>query len=92
MKISYELAKELKDAGFPFRDTKYDLDQEEPNIPTLSELIEGCKEKTKTLKLFCNFVKDEYGVQLENQSLDDVVWYKTPEESIARLWLTLNKK
>ena len=49
--MNYELAKQLKDAGFPFRtslfasindNTPLDFNGTPYNVPTLSELIEAC--------------------------------------------------
>lgn len=113
----YELAKQLKDAGFPQYRPQYISDAysndgkskhmwqhwtvsplEEFNdpeaikIPTLSELIEACKGTIQSFRFFINFVSNEYGIQQEGQSLDDVTYYPTPEEAVAKLWLALNKK
>lgn len=102
MKKEYELAKELKDAGFPqeFKLGSWVCEHGDDSYekkcqcygdllfysPTLSELIEACG---ITIKLWC--LKDgRGGVQLEGQSLEDVVYYSTPEEAVARLWLALN--
>lgn len=93
--ISYELAKELKDAGFPITKvtwswkTREDGTEKEhrPN-PSLSELIEVC-------------VIGGRAIMLRNDA-NTVAWYvssglfagngTTPEEALARLWLALNKK
>jgi hypothetical protein len=105
--MNYELAKELKDAGFPIKGHSEDHDGgfcyicyatseqlQQPCVPTLSELIEEC------------------GIfrVLELQSKENSAWYAgagswsdafgyefagrgvTPEEAVARLWLALNKK
>ena len=73
--MTYELAKELKDAGFPQtrRDATLPLDRErgtvEPlMVPTLSELIDACGECFGSLGRG---------------------WHD--DESVARLWLALNK-
>lgn len=105
--MNYELAKELKDAGFP-QEAKYGtyffnnnkvlvfIDENIEGLswtqyvrcPTLSELIEACK--GITIKLWINANHNQCGVQRELQSLDDVTWYDTPEEAVARLYLALH--
>lgn len=106
--ITYDLAKKLKEAGFPFKETKI----LEDNISgkyrieyftfegfdswyfwtTLSELIESCGGNSFTL------YREVYG---DNES-DDMEWKAecrnkngigiSPEEAVANLWLELNKK
>lgn len=107
MSLSYELTKELKDAGFP--QTKDGLgywyteksviinagirvvDPERCYIPTLSELIEACGSDLITLE--------------RGQNEDGVIsWVAygdpdkingdglTPEEAVANLWIQLQKK
>ena len=61
-----------------------------PIVPTLSELIEACGDVI--IKLWCNKKRNEYGIQPEGKVIDDVIWYSTPEEAVANLWLELNKK
>lgn len=98
--MNYELAKELKDAGFPQTD--------EPNIcghcgdggpdtevryPTLSELIEACGDR------FASLIRKNGGWESNSKFLsnkDGTVdahnWIgSTPEEAVTRLWLALNK-
>ena len=100
--ITYELAKSLKDAGFPqlsdggyvYKDGTIDKDMISENYcykPSLSELIEACGIKMN--KLTQN--------EMNNNS---IVWTavnwegsimgegSTPEEAVANLWLALNKK
>lgn len=98
--ISYELAKELKDAGFPQELGNADLvvsdggEVVDPKsisfLPTLSELIEACGEKFGRLEALHN----------QNRWLASAPWVTpggydtdgvTPEEAVARLWLALNK-
>jgi hypothetical protein len=105
--ISYELDKQLKDAGFPQekKDGHYYteksaiinagirvVDPVSCYAPTLSELIEACGNKVKQIRLWCNFLRKEYAIQLDEQGLDDVTWYPTPEEAVAKLWLALHGK
>jgi len=100
--MDYELAKQLKDAGFPYSDQKYPLyiQQEvgvmytEPCIvPTLSELIAACGNN------FYHLLKTGNGFQaigFDRKDLDPdgdprhlSKEEKTPEEAVARLWLEL---
>lgn len=80
--MNYELAKELKDAGFPMplplpderlRDA-FGEDGQIYAFPTLEELIEACGEGEVV-----EAIKDGRLTRL------------TPE-AVARLWLALNKK
>lgn len=92
--INYELAKELKDAGFPLKMKRtwtdiFDDDYSEESgcyLPTLSELIEACG-KSFTLE------SSELGFRaFRTPVLVEGGWSATPEEAVARLWLELNKK
>ncbi len=96
-KISYDLAKQLKDAGFPYEKYKgyggHYPDQpvnEAPTFsPTLSELIEACGEKfDRLLKGIEWSAYWDRGV--EHPPLTG--YGSTPEEAVANLWLALNKK
>lgn len=103
--MKYELAKQLKEAGFPYKiytccdntDTEHECRADKSdcilktlNSHTLSELIEACGEKFGFLSK----------VQGENSFIAQVpggiVQFKdkssTPEEAVAKLWLELNKK
>lgn len=88
--ITYELAKQLKDAGFKGSEKwedNGDFFKSPTPTPTLTELIEACGKKFKHLDKEGNkwyaynisgYAKDEGGA--------------TPEEAVANLWLSLNKK
>ena len=98
--ITYELAKQLKDAGFLTRDLgngyKIYSSENMPFVPTLSELIEACG------------VDDDFTLHRIEGIWISEKWYKTPlgikmlkagqhkgstpEEAVARLWIKLNKK
>ena len=89
--MNYELAKKLKDAGFPketFRvtvpSTKYPDRYGQSNCPTLSELIKACGEGFDYLRH-----KSEYWLAISGGGLEGQG--KTPEEAVAELWLALNK-
>ena len=102
--MEYELAKELKDAGFK---QNQDDPREDAYIeggivktqhgdeltiivynPSLSELIEACGEGF--YKLIKISAKEPFYAY--NDVQDIVVAGSTPEEAVARLWLALNKK
>ena len=92
--IDYNLAKQLKEKGFP----NWHIDSCECErcscyyIPTLDELIEACGLRFGEL-------------QRDIDDIGEVIWYaaersykgvygkgKTPEEAVAKLWIELNKK
>lgn len=92
--MNYELAKKLKEAGFPketfivhYPNAKYPNRCGQSGTPTLSELIEACGGELQVLKRpyagkgwFAHNSKATQGIGL------------TPEEAVANLWLELNKK
>lgn len=90
--MNSDLCKKLKDNGFPqLLNDNLDLKNNrthEKTIykPTLSELIKACG--GSWFKMYGQ--DDEWGAESENG--DIVVRGKTPEESVAKLWLALNKK
>lgn len=98
--MNIELAKKLKDAGFP-QNHKYfmgecekcgdifELEQGTPCIPTLSELIETCGKGFKFLERLRK--PDEEG-SFWAESDNIGICGETPEEAVANLWLELNKK
>ncbi len=87
--INYELAKELKEAGFPETTEYYGVN------PTLSDLIEACGEEFGSLErrvlelgIIQNIIVwDCWGSNPQNQG-----YGSTPEIAVAKLWLALNKK
>lgn len=103
--MDHALAKELKEAGFPQGDGHYmdaagasslyqhrnspHIFERDVFVPTLDELIEACS--GTSFRLFIS-ADGSAGVQLEQVSLEDVVFYSTPKEAVARLWLALNRK
>jgi len=101
--MRYELAKELKDAGFLQADPnqafnvgtfQYIGDNSDREtlcyIPTLSELIEACGNNFSDL----GRNDDTWFCNNEGAPYVHVDWdeCKTPEEAVAKLWLALNKK
>lgn len=82
--MTYELALELKKAGFP-------QDPDRPaedwiTMPTLSELIEACGDRFDNLRRIYDGSFAAESIGKEPQGGD------TPEEAVANLWLLLNKK
>ena len=94
-RLDYNLCKKLKDAGFKNTEAvKWFLfpNKELLPHPTLSELIEAVGDKFESILHFggkwqTNRVSPEAEYRIE-----DVMWYETPEEAVANLWLKLNKK
>jgi len=103
--MQYELAKKLKDAGFPQADPnralnvgtfQYVGDNSDKEtlcyIPTLSELIEACGH------YFYQLTKEDDGswtcasINGYPKSGFGVTNSPTLEEAVAKLWLALNKK
>ncbi len=135
--ISYELAKKLKDAGFPqvfkagscvlYKNERYihtggghngneglyvreghtccldEYNKEDSDVdinnfikniedtdllllPSLSELIEACGES------FYSLDRSNLGWQCSGEKHIVSNFFKTPEESVANLWLKLNEK
>lgn len=87
--MTYELAKQLKDADFP-----HEM-QWVRKVPTLSELIEACGHGLQSL--INNFYNEEKGwiafTNTKNQLGERMeIWGETPEEAVAKLWLELKKK
>lgn len=93
--MRYELAKQLKDAGYPIKTIAGDSfeahdfieDNKRCLFPTLPELIEACGERFGALHLlngnwYC------FEQQEENEHKGKA---STPEEAVAKLWLELNK-
>ncbi len=97
--MTYERAKELKEAGFPHPGSiivkPYSGDPVSIPTPTLSELIEACGDGFDSLTNFGseqwealgNTVYVSFGEELQAQHMG-----KTPEEAVAKLWLALNQR
>ena len=96
--MTYELCKQLKDAGFPQKDLgkcgeKHEHNQRDcvyPYTPTLSELISACGERFGYLQQ-----KERKGKIIwcaNSDGTHEDIEAPTPEEAVARLWLELNKK
>lgn len=97
--INYELAKELKDAGFPQIHVNYETKGTATAMtryymgvyyPTLSELIGACGDEFVELIKMNKEDDVNYGWEAGTDGYRIVG--NTPEEAVARLWLELNKK
>ena len=93
--MTYELCKKLKEAGFPQQvscnhHAAQNCSCYEDWRPTLSELIEACGERFKSLWRHTGGTwTAEYGTRriAPRRRCDG----STPEEAVACLWLALNK-
>ena len=107
--ISYELAKQLKQAGFPQRGANFDSrglrrfiqdpyrevgmpkDTDFVYVPLLSELIEACGNDWRGFEALTkehsqegdSWVASAFHITAHGRG-------STPEEAVARLWLTLH--
>jgi len=96
--MTYELAKQLKDAGFTNAKLWY-ADDATPTdkfpYPDLGELIEACGDGFLMLKKNFKTSKWEaYSTKID-ETREDLTTMReefTPEEAVARLWLALNKE
>lgn len=103
--MNYELAKELKDAGFPQyeRDTEregYFVKDENDNdayAPTLEELIEACVDGEHEVRLIWSFKEkwcaSQEGLTFPNGKFEmgvEIFDCPTPEEAVANLYLALH--
>ena len=101
--MNYELAKKLKDVGFPQKDISVIVGNEDSfvadpfhlneyfYVPSLSELIEACGNEFSRLTRN----KDLMGIfwrAVSSSGIYSSIISNTPEEAVANLWLELNKK
>lgn len=100
--MNYDLAKELKEAGFPgisFDGCTYygtgavmDVALCLCKHPTLEELIEACGDRELSLVKKLQEISRTYEWRAAVLHNDNCVGYgPTPTEAVARLWLALNK-
>lgn len=85
--MDYNLAKQLKDTGFPQMDGRY-LNNGEVYVPTLEELIEACGDGFQTLERYKGVPDRWQANTLKQKSFLGA----TPVEAVAKLWLALNPK
>lgn len=101
--MNYELAKKLKDAGFPNsrawldNGAGYWVDKGEfvYEVPTFSELIEACGDCLSHIKKYNGnwWAVSHCGHkehETDGNNIEEAA--PTPEEAVARLWLALNRK
>lgn len=94
--MNYELAKQLKDAGFPHSNTWEDkehwFERENHVMPTLEELIEACGEKFCCLYRI-DRTEDGKGIfwsaGYDNLAINHSTGH-TPAEAVAYLYLSLH--
>jgi len=96
--MTYELAKQLKDAGFPLihSSTKrcwLQLSRMDYDEPTLSELIEACQ----PLKEFSLIYDEKFGwecrgVRYDGKMANIAESRLTPETAVAKLYIALKTK
>ncbi len=105
--VTYELAKQLKDSGYPqdplriyFQNEILNTpkDVEQLSYPTLSELIEACGENLWTIRQGSYKGEDGWIVGQDTEGslnpLDWKVFIFDPnlDVAVAKFWLALNKK
>ena len=91
--ISFPLARKLKDAGFPQSElarAQQKAGYDYVSMPTLSRLIEACGEdfgalgKEPDCWVACEYVSQDGTWENTHEG-------ETPEDAVARLWLSLNE-
>jgi hypothetical protein len=98
----YELAKQLKDAGFAqggkgawivSPDNLVSRHEDRVYVPTLEELIEACVHFNALSKEFPQrwIARANWITSPENQNYLEMGDGLTPTEAVARLWLALHK-
>ena len=90
--MTYELLKQLKDAGFPQNNHYYCREDgiiSDVCIPTLSKLIEACGDRFEYVRR-CEDGEFVAGTYIEAKPLEK--GGSTPEEAVIKLWLEINKK
>jgi len=98
--MTYELAKELENAGFPMPSDDYEYlftayNQTYThyiNVPTLSELIEACGKAWFTLQYITTDDEGWTAGKYRGKEHVSVGYCSTPEEAVARLYLALKKQ
>ena len=88
--MDYELAKKLKDAGFPQSYGEYMpgsfFGLDDVAKPSLENLLE----EVGSPIVLCSLTQGEWGAHIEKGSL--TLMGSSPEVAVANLWLELNKK
>ena len=98
--MNYDLAKQLRDAGFPQGgkggrafppDAVLARMTDRVYLPTLSDLIEACGEIFQALRHPAQGGWQAFSV-IERAGGMEIGIGETPDEAVARLWLTLRGK
>jgi hypothetical protein len=101
--MNYELAKELKEAGFPQKEFTFDQPfsghwpanvrpVDFPYNPTLEELIEACGEGFEGVrKVSIEFDHTHYWLAETDNNRGIACKGLSPTEAVANLWLALKK-
>ena len=102
--MTYELAKKLKDAGFPKDSWCGGVETEGedqgscdcPDMPTLSELIKACGVRFGCLGRDWRDETGRFWCAIDRGHEENIpprieCTGKTPEEAVANLWLALNQ-
>lgn len=105
--MNYELAKKLKNAGFPQGKEEHCTYQACPchsrkkcnecsncwwiKLPTLEELIDACGERFVKLEQHEGNINN-FGYLAFGKGIETPLYGKTPSEAVANLWLALQKK
>ena len=96
--ISYELANELKDAGWPQSGSGGWVGPADKIVlrsgdrvyaPTLSELIEACGSKNFILGRTSHYTEISWDAQIYDATTRTIGKGQSAEEAVARLWLAL---
>jgi hypothetical protein len=100
--MNYELARQLKDAGFPAKTCVFCNEMGDGRVsdatwhkPTLTELIEGSGDKLDILERTrggFRQIGSWVARTLKLGPLAGAFYGDTPEEAVARLWLALRGK
>lgn len=97
--MNYELAKQLKDARFPYSEDWYMNDNGDGLFYKigLSELIEACGDNFGSVGRYVDMTGKYIWEAIQQDEIIDEEHAKfergdTPEEAVAKLWLELNKK
>jgi hypothetical protein len=96
--MNYELAEELKNAGFPQTDGEYiGSSGKECLIPKLGQLIDACGVERFWQLESRNISQGQWNASgyKKTRNRDEVTivsgYGSTPEQAVANLWLALNK-
>lgn len=91
--MNYELAKQLKDAGYP-QPSLYGVPvilEDGVYYPTLEEMIEACEDKD-SYGFILKKHPDYWSAIIYRNGMQDGSVGKTPTEAVASLWVALNEK